>query len=305
MTRTTPVGATVPGVEHHLHDINGVPLHHVVAGDSGTPFLLIHGWPETWYAFHRLIPLLAARHRVVAVDLRGFGDSGTCAEVYDEATTVEDLHQLIGHLGIGPVHVVCQDFSGGIGFRLAAEHPSEVLSLTGIETALAGLGLELLADVLHGGSWHLGFLGTPGIASMLLPGHERELIADWAYPAMTGPDGGISPGTIDEIVRTYSRDGPGAAPRASTASSSSTTVRRGRGPRHVRSGSRCWRWTASTIRSPRAPSDRSPRATSRQSGSTGSGTSWPRRHPTRWPRCCCASRARWTEPDPNDLLHRS
>ncbi|MCL3820022.1 alpha/beta fold hydrolase [Aeromicrobium wangtongii] len=206
MTTIDPIGATVPGVQHHLDDINGVPLHHVTAGDAGTPFLLIHGWPETWYAFHRLIPLLAARHRVVAVDLRGFGDSGTEAEVYDEESAVEDLHQLVERLALGPVHVVCQDISGGVGFRLAAEHPGDVLSLTGIETSLAGFGLEMLADVLHGGSWHVSFLGTPGIASMLAPGHERELIADWAYPLMTGPAGGISPETIDEIVRAYSRD---------------------------------------------------------------------------------------------------
>lgn len=206
MPITSPIGATIPVVEHHLDDINGVPLHYVTAGDSGSPILLIHGWPETWYAFHRLIPLLAERHRVIAVDMRGFGDSGTEAETYGEATTVEDLHQLISQLGFGPTHVVCQDISGGVGFRLAADHPSDALSLTGIETTLAGFGLEMLADVLHGGSWHLAFFGTPGIASMLMPGHERDLIAGWAYPLMTGPGGGISASTIDEMVRTYSRD---------------------------------------------------------------------------------------------------
>ncbi|MRJ74912.1 alpha/beta fold hydrolase [Aeromicrobium sp. SMF47] len=201
-----PLGATVPGVVHHLDEINGVPLHHVTAGDAGTPVLLIHGWPETWYAFHRLIPLLADHHRVIAVDLRGFGDSGTDAPAYDQASHVQDLHLLVERLGLGPVHVVCQDISGGIGFRLASTQPEDVLSLTGIETTLAGFGFELLADVLHGGSWHVSFLGTPGIASLLLPGRERELIAEWAYPLMTGPAGGIDPGTIEEFVRTYSRD---------------------------------------------------------------------------------------------------
>ncbi|AWB92298.1 alpha/beta fold hydrolase [Aeromicrobium chenweiae] len=206
MPAVSPIGATVSGATHHLDDINGVPLHYVTAGESGTPFLLVHGWPETWYAFHRLIPLLAERHRVVAVDLRGFGDSGTDAATYDEATMAEDLHQLIEQLGIGPVHVLCQDISGGVTFRLATTRPDDVLSFTGIETTLAGHGLEMLADVLHGGSWHVSVLGTPGIPSMLLPGHERELIAGWAYPMMTGPNGGISSSTVDEIVRAYSRE---------------------------------------------------------------------------------------------------
>jgi len=204
MTVVPAVGASIPGVVHHLDEINGAELHYVTAGESGTPFLLVHGWPETWYAFHELIPLLAERHRVVAVDLRGFGDSGTDAESYDEATFVEDLHRLIERLGLGPVHLLCQDISGGIGFRLAATHPDDTLSLTGVETTLAGFGLEILADVLRGGSWHLGFFGTPGIASMLMPGHERELIADWAYPRMTGP-AGIDASVVDEVVRTYTR----------------------------------------------------------------------------------------------------
>jgi len=137
------------------------------------------------------------------VDLRGFGDSGTDAESYDEGTFVEDLHRLIEQLGLGPVHLLCQDISGGIGFRLAATHPGDTLSFTGVETALAGFGLEMLADVLHGGSWHLGFLGTPGIASMLVPGHERE-ITDWAYSVMTG-SAGSDASVVDEVVRTYAR----------------------------------------------------------------------------------------------------
>ena len=70
-----PVGATVPGVTHHLADVNGTRLHYVSAGTSGSPVLLVHGWPETWWAFREVIPLLAAAHRVFAVDLRGFGDS--------------------------------------------------------------------------------------------------------------------------------------------------------------------------------------------------------------------------------------
>jgi pimeloyl-ACP methyl ester carboxylesterase len=198
-------GATIPGVTHHLADVNGARLHYVSAGTSGSPILLAHGWPETWWAFRKLIPLLAQRHQVFALDLRGFGDSSTADGHYDYAIAAEDLHHLVQHLSVGPVHFSCQDASGPPGFRFAATHPEEVRSFIAIETALAGYGLESLADVAHGGSWHVGFLGTPGIPTMLLPGHERDLLAGWAYPMWTAVKGSVTEADLDEFTRTYAR----------------------------------------------------------------------------------------------------
>ena len=205
MPVTTPAGATIPGVTHHLADVNGTRLHYVSAGTSGSPVLLIHGWPETWWAFRQVIPILAAGHRVFAVDLRGFGDSGNADGRYDAATSAEDLHHLVEHLGAGPVHVLCQDLSAGPGFRFAATHSADVLSFTAVEAALAGYGLEKLADVAHGGSWHIGVFAAPGIPEILLPGHERQLLADWAYPVMTAVKDAITDDDIDEFTRTYAR----------------------------------------------------------------------------------------------------
>src|SRR4051812_33158353 len=119
--------ATIPSVAHHTAQINGAALHYVAAGDTGSPILLVHGFPETWWAFHKVIPVLAAAHRVVAVDLRGFGDSSTAEQDHDSTTAAEDLHGLIEHLGLGPVHVTGQDISGGTVFRLAVAHPQDVL----------------------------------------------------------------------------------------------------------------------------------------------------------------------------------
>ena len=205
MTVITPAGATIPGVTHHLADVNGARLHYVSAGASGSPVVLVHGWPESWWAFRKLIPLLAETHRVFAVDLRGFGDSSTADSGYDHATAAKDLHHLVRHLGAGPVHFLCQDASGGPGFRFAATHPDEVLSFIAVETTLVGYGLESFADVAHGGSWHVGFLGTPGIPTLLLPGRERDLLAGWAYPMMTAVKGSVTEDDLDEFTRTYAR----------------------------------------------------------------------------------------------------
>jgi len=195
------------GIAHHTAAVNGTELHYVSAGTTGSPVLLVHGFPESWWAFRRLIPLLAERHRVFAVDLRGFGDSQVSQEDHDSATAAEDLRQLITHLGAGPVHLTGQDISGGTVFRLAATWPEVIRSFTAIEMGLAGFGLEGLADVTHGGSWHIGVLAAPGIPEMLFTGRERELLGTWAFPSMTAVAGSVSADDVSEFARTYARPG--------------------------------------------------------------------------------------------------
>ncbi|HWC24645.1 MAG TPA: alpha/beta hydrolase [Flexivirga sp.] len=204
---TTTAGLAAPEITHHRAHVNGTNLHYVAAGDTGSPILLVHGFPETWRAFRKVIPLLAANHRVFAVDLRGFGDSEAAGSDHNSEIAAEDLHQLIAHLDVGPVHVTGQDVSGGTVFRLAVTHPQDVLSLSAIETGLAGFGVERLADVTSGGAWHLGVLVAPGIPEMLLVGREREFIAQYAFPSMTAVAGAVSDADLDDFVRTYSRQG--------------------------------------------------------------------------------------------------
>jgi pimeloyl-ACP methyl ester carboxylesterase len=204
---TTTAAATLPGVTHHTADVNGTRLHYVSAGDDGSPILLVHGFPETWWAFHKLLPRLAATHRVIAVDLRGFGDSSHAPGDYGSSAAAGDLHQLIRHLGLGPVHLTGQDISGATVFRLAATHPEDVLSLTAIEMGLAGFGLEALADVTHGGAWHIGVLAAPGIPELLLTGREHEFLSQYAFGSMTAVPGSITGTDLAEFTRTYAQPG--------------------------------------------------------------------------------------------------
>ncbi len=197
--------ASIPEITHHTAQVNGARIHYVSAGIAGSPILLVHGFPETWWTFHKLIPLLSVNHRVFAVDLRGFGDSSNTEGDYDSTTSADDLHHLINRLGVGPVHLTGQDISGTTVFRLAATHPEDVRSLTALEMGLPGFGLESLGDITHGGTWHIGVMAAPGIPEMLLAGREREFLGDWAFPAMTVVQGTFTDTDIDEFVRTFSR----------------------------------------------------------------------------------------------------
>lgn len=200
----TPVGQTRPGFTHHRVAINGAEIHYVSAGTRGSPVLLVHGFPETWWTFHKVMPLLAERHRVFAVDLRGFGDSSTGDDVQDGNMAAMDLLDLIAHLDVGPVHLAGQDIAGASLFQLAAKHPADVASFTAIEMGLAGFGLEALADVTHGGAWHIGVLAAPGIAQMLLTGHEDAFL-QFMFASMSADPAAISPTDIAEFARTYAR----------------------------------------------------------------------------------------------------
>jgi len=204
---SSTANSAAPGVVHHRPRVNGAELHVVTAGDHGSPVLLVHGFPETWWAFRRLIPLLATRHRVYAVDLRGFGDSDIADEHYSSAIAADDLHQLITLLGHGPMHVVGQDISGGVVYRLAATHPADVISLTAVEAGLAGFGAERLADVTHGGAWYLGALAAPGVAGLLFENRAREFLGDYLYPFYNVSDRAVTAADIDEFSRTYGRPG--------------------------------------------------------------------------------------------------
>lgn len=199
--------ATIAEVRHETVAVNGTRLHYVTAGNQGTPVLLVHGFPETWWAFHKLIPLLAARHRVYAVDLRGFGDSDVADENYSGAVAAEDLHALIEHLSVGSMHVVGQDVSGGVVYRLAATHPEDVTSLTAIESGLAGFGAEALADVTHGGVWYIGALASPGVAGLLFEKEARAFVGEYLYPLYGVPPTAVSAEDVTEFVRTYGRPG--------------------------------------------------------------------------------------------------
>lgn len=197
---------STPTIEfrHETVEVNGTVLHYVTAGGSGSPVLLVHGFPETWTAFRRLIPILAEHHRVYAVDLRGFGDSAVADENFSSMVAADDVHALIENLSVGPMHVVGQDVSGSLVYRLARLHAEDVLTLTAVESGLAGFGAERLADVAHGGAWYIGALASPGVAGLLFESKAHAFIGEYLYP-MYGM--AVDAEEVSELARTYGRPG--------------------------------------------------------------------------------------------------
>ncbi|AWW43309.1 alpha/beta fold hydrolase [Streptomyces cadmiisoli] len=99
---------------------------HVVIGGDGPPLLLVHGWPENWYAWRMVMPALARDFTVIAVDQRGMGLTEKPKGGYDTATLANDLVALMDALGHDRFAVAGHDTGMIIGYALAADHPDRV-----------------------------------------------------------------------------------------------------------------------------------------------------------------------------------
>ncbi|HEU4978041.1 MAG TPA: alpha/beta hydrolase [Solirubrobacteraceae bacterium] len=122
----------VPGVSHRDVIVRGVRMHVAEAGD-GPPLLLLHGWPQHWWSWRRLIPELAREYRVLVPDLRGWGWSDAPPGRYAKAEWVEDVVALLDAEGIGRARVIGHDWGGWVSFLLALAHPERVERLVTLD----------------------------------------------------------------------------------------------------------------------------------------------------------------------------
>jgi pimeloyl-ACP methyl ester carboxylesterase len=117
----------VAGVDHEFVDAGGLRTHVALAGE-GRPVLMMHGWPQHWYMWRGVIPLVAPHARVIAPDFRGFGWTEVPAGGYEKDQLMRDMLALLDELGLDRVSVAGHDWGGYVGFLLALEHPERVES---------------------------------------------------------------------------------------------------------------------------------------------------------------------------------
>ena len=112
----------VPGFRNVFAPVNGIKVHYVDGG-KGSLIVLLPGWPETWWAWHKLMPRLAKNHRVVAVDLRGMGTSDKPENGYDKKTMARDIAELVKSLGYDKATVIGHDIGSMVAFAYGANFP--------------------------------------------------------------------------------------------------------------------------------------------------------------------------------------
>ncbi|MFI6866016.1 alpha/beta hydrolase [Nocardia sp. NPDC050406] len=196
---------------HEFAEIDGVRMHYVTGG-SGTPVVLIHGWPQTWYGWWPIMPALAEHHTVYAIDLPGLGDNTGTPTGYDKATLARYIHTLIAEqLGIRDARVIGHDFGAAVAFQYAAQFPADTARLGYLDLPLPGPALD--AATYRTLSWHIAFHSQRRVPEEVVGDDVREYLALF-YPQVSfggtafGGTSDRSPFTeadITEFARTYGR----------------------------------------------------------------------------------------------------
>jgi pimeloyl-ACP methyl ester carboxylesterase len=122
----------------------GPRLRYAESGDAGgAPVVLLHGWPDSCFSWSKVMPHLA-RHRVLALDQRGFGDSERPASGYAIDDFASDVAAFLDALSIGRAAVVGHSFGSLVARRVALAHPERVSKLVLIGTGASARNPVLL-----------------------------------------------------------------------------------------------------------------------------------------------------------------
>ncbi len=192
-------------IEHRFARFAAVTLHYVVAGDPARPaVVLLHGWPQTWFEWRDVIPLLARDYFVVAPDMRGLGDSSRPPSGYDKMTIGRDIIALArAALGDRRFALFGHDWGGPVAFAAAVQAQEQVSHLGIFDVTVPGVG----PDMSQGGRrWHHAFHRTPDLPEALTAGRER-LYLQWFYTAFSWSPHWITGAVLDEFARSYSQPG--------------------------------------------------------------------------------------------------
>ena len=154
--------------------VHGAVLHFAKAG-HGPALILIHGFPQDWSAWRPILARLARRYTVVAVDLRGIGQSAAGSAKFDAATMAADVHELAQALKLDRPYVVGHDIGGMVAHALARAYPADLRGAMILDVALPGL--DGWDEALSGpAAWHVGFLRTPDLPEALVAGRHAAFL---------------------------------------------------------------------------------------------------------------------------------
>lgn len=192
-------------IHHRTIHANGIRQHYIEAG-SGSPVVLLHGFPETSYAWRHQIPVLAEHFRVIAPDLRGYGETDKPATGYDKRTMALDLVELLKALGISRIALVGHDRGARVATRFAKDHPELLDCLVVMDNVPTRIVARSMDAQTAKAYWFFLFHLVPDLPEALIAGREdiwlRHFFSDWCFDPTT-----ISGKDFDAYVAAYRAPG--------------------------------------------------------------------------------------------------
>lgn len=202
--------ALPPGCQEGYLAANGTRLHYVAAGE-GPLVVLLHGFPQFWYAWRRQLPALAQRYRAVALDLRGYNLSDRPARGYDIVTLSDDIRAAIEALGERQAALVGHDWGGLVAWATAIRAPESVSRLAILNAPHPGVALHhghSLAQMRR--SSYIAFFQLRGLAERAIAARDFEAIRR-VFRADDPSGAWLSDADLDRYVAAISRPGALAA----------------------------------------------------------------------------------------------
>jgi pimeloyl-ACP methyl ester carboxylesterase len=180
---------------------------------SGSPVLLLHGAFQTRYLWRAAAQALAAKHTVIAPDLRGIGDSGAGNGAFDFKSVGAEMAGLMDALGHTRYAVAGHDLGGGVAYALAAQFPERITHFVFMDMLLPGFGFEEAWVPRPNGQflWFAALNSVPGVIETLLQGREREYLEHVLRGGFTANKAGITDADVAAYAAAYAKPGVLAA----------------------------------------------------------------------------------------------
>ena len=198
-----PASAADVKIESRFAQVGDLRMHYLAAG-QGSPVILLHGYAQNSHMWRPTMKELAKTHRVIAPDLRGFGDTTKAESGYDKKTMAQDVHGLARQLGIAKAGIVGHDIGLMVAYAYAAQYPQEVERIALLDAFIPGVGdttnLFLLKDL-----WHFNFYGSTPLA--LVTGRERVYFEHFWNDFAADPKKSVSEADRQFYARKYAQPG--------------------------------------------------------------------------------------------------
>jgi microsomal epoxide hydrolase len=198
------------GFEHRFATVGGVRLHFVSGGkEDGDAVVLLAGFPESWFAWRKVMMLLAPTYKVIAPDLPGQGDSDRPAAGYDTKTLATTVRGLLEQLGTKRYFLAGHDLGAWVAYSCAALFGDEVRRLALLDAGIPGVTLpDALPIAPERGwrTWHFAFHAIPDPPELLITGREREYL-DWFLRRKAANPEAFSEADVDEYLRVFKKSG--------------------------------------------------------------------------------------------------
>lgn len=186
---------------------NGIRQHYVIGG-RGAPLVLLHGWPEMWWEYRKVMPALAKRYRVIAVDLRGGGDTETPASGFDKKTMARDIRELIRVLGYKSVNIAGHDIGSMVAYSFAANHPDATRKVAMLDVMHPDESYYEFRMLKAPGQpffpWWFAFNQVSQLPEQLVSGRARFLI-DWMFDNLLVNQAAVNDFTRSVYAAAYNR----------------------------------------------------------------------------------------------------